>query len=216
MVPLLRKTRQPAEAGPTEEAVAEAPVPYTSQAFELWDRESRPGGKRHVLDLGMAVGDNVRYFGEDPCRLEIVGLSEGLPIRVPVEEDEDREQREAEALEALLPDLPPRSQHGALCWDVLDYLTRPQIAALGRWLARVLALDAVALLSLHTGETMPPAPGRYVIQGALSLARVDADGQWVRCPRLTQGDLKRLWPDFEVLRSYLLRSEAQEFVLRRV
>lgn len=214
---LLRKTRLPAEAEPTEEAVSAAPVPYTSQAFELWDRESRPGGKRHVLDLGAAKGENVRFFGdEEPCSLEIVALSESLPIRVTVDEDEDPDEKEVAALQDLLPELPPRSQHGALCWDLLNYLTRAQIIALGGWLAEVLALDGVVLLSLHTGSSMAPVPGDFRIQSQAALSRRDGEGESVPCPRYTQGDLKRDWPQFEVLRSYLLRSESQEFVLRRI
>lgn len=216
MALLLRRTRQPAEAEPTDDATAAAPVPYTSQAFELWDHESRPGGRRRLVDLGSANGDNVRYFGEDPCSLQIVGLSEALPTRVPVGEDEDPDELEAAALRKLLPDLEPHSQHGALCWDLLNYLTRAQIVALGNWLEEVLALDAVVLLSLHTGTTMPPAPAGFSVQGPASLLRTDDFRAAVPCPRYSQGDLKRDWANFEVLRSYLLRSESQEFVLRRV
>lgn len=215
MALLLRKTRQQAEAEPKDEAAAAAPVPYTSQAFELWDKESRPGGKRHVLDLGLADGDNVRFFGEEPCSLQIVGLTDSLPTRVAVGEDDDPDALEVAALNALLPDLPPRSQHGALCWDLLNYLTRAQIIAFGTWLEEVLALDAVVLLSLHTGTQMPARPARHSIQGPSALLRTETDETRVPCPRFTQGELKRDWPGFEVLRSYLLRSESQEFVLRR-
>ena len=216
MALLLRKTRQPAETEPTDPATTAAPVPYTSQAFELWDHESRPGGRRRLVDLGSANGDNVRFFGEDPCSLQVVGLTESLPAPVTVSEDEDPAELEAAALRELLPSLPPRSQHGALCWDSLNYLTRAQIVALGNWLEEVLALDAVVLLSLHTGTSMPPRPARYSIQGPSSLIRLDDPGEAIACPRFSQGDLKRDWPNFEVLRSYLLRSESQEFVLRRV
>lgn len=218
MALLLRKTRQPAEAGPTEDVASSAPTPYTSQAFELWDAESRSGDRRRVVDLGMASGDNIRFFGEQPCSLEIVGLSEQLPLQVTVGEDDDPDELETAALQEHLPDLPPRSQHGALCWDILNYLTRAQIIALGNWLSDVLALDGVVLLSLHTGTAMPERPGRFHVQTASSLVRSGGhdDARTVACPRYSQGDLKRDWPGFEVLRSYLLRSESQEFVLRRI
>lgn len=216
MTLLLRKTRQPAEPAKTgEKASAESP-PYTSQAFELWDGESRPRGKRHVLDLGAAIGDNITYFGELPCRLEIADLTEALPTRVEPSEDDDPDELERAALRDLLPSLPSRSQHGALCWDLVNYLSRGQIIALGEWLGEVMAVDGVVMLSLHTGTSMPPAPCRYRILGPGSLVRHEPQGENVACPRYSQGDLKRDWPDFEVLRSYLLRSEAQEFVLRRI
>lgn len=217
MALLLRKTRQPAEAAVSvAEAESPGPTPHTSQAFELWDGECRPEGRRRLLDLGAAIGDNVHYFGEQPCRLEIADMSDALPIRVEPGEDDDPDELERSALYDLLPSLPPRSQHGALCWDLLNYLTRSQIIALGTWLGEVLAVDGVVLLSLHTGTDMPPAPARYRIIGSSSLVREEPPGKPVPCPRYSQGDLKRDWPDFEVLRSYLLRSEAQEFVLRRI
>lgn len=217
MALLLRKTRQPADtAGSAGEAEPSGPAPYTSQAFELWDGESRPPGKRHVLDLGAAVGENVSYFGKQPCRLEIAALTESLPTRVEAGEDDDQAELEREALHALLPTVPPRSQHGALCWDLVNYLTRNQRVALGTWLGEALTVDGVVMLSLHTGSSMPPAPAEYRILGQGSLVRQETVGESVPCPRYSQGDLKRDWPDFEVLRSYLLRSEAQEFVLRRI
>lgn len=217
MALLLRKTRQPVDtAGFAGEAESAGPAPYTSQAFELWDGESRPQGKRHVLDLGVAVGENVSFFGEQPCRLEVAALTESFPTRVEPGEDDDPAELEREALHALLPTIPPRSQHGALCWDLVNYLSRSQRIALGAWLGEVLAVDGVVMLSLHTGTSMPPAPANYRILGPGSLVRRETAGEWVPCPRYSQGDLKRDWPDFEVLRSYLLRSEAQEFVLRRI
>lgn len=217
MALLLRKTRQPADTADTPgEDQPAAFTPYTSQAFELWDGESRPQGKRHVLDLGVASGENVAYFGEEPCVLEVAGLTESLPTGIDAGDDDDPDELERRALHDLLPSVPPRSLHGALCWDLVNYMTRSQIIALGAWLGEVLAVDGVVLLSLHTGSRMPPAPSRYRIQGAGSLARLEPEGEPVPCPRYSQGDLKRDWPDFEVLRSYLLRSEAQEFVLRRV
>lgn len=212
----IRKTRQPADTVTTEDQPGSAGyTPYTSQAFELWDAESRFQAKRHILDLGAAVGENISYFGEQPCRLEIADLTDALPARVEAGEDDDRDALERAALRDLLPSLEPRSQHGVLCWDLVNYLTRSQVIALGGWLGEVLAVDGVVMLSLHTGSTMPPAPRRYRILGPGSLARQESAGESIPCPRYSQGDLKRDWPDFEVLRSYLLRSESQEFVLRR-
>lgn len=217
MALLLRKTRQPADvAGSAGEVQSSGPAPHTSQAFELWDGESRPSGKRHVLDLGAAIGDNIAYFGDQPCRLEIADLTESLPTRVEPGEDDDPDELERDALHSLLPSVPSRSQHGALCWDLVNYLTRPQIIALGAWLGETLAVDGVVMLSLHTGSSMPPGPAHYRILGPNSLQRQEPSGKNIPCPRYSQGDLKRDWPEFEVLRSYLLRSEAQEFVLRRL
>lgn len=213
----IRKTKQPADhAAAIEDSGSAGFTPYTSQAFELWDGECQSRGKRHLLDLGAAVGENISYFGEQPCRLEIADLSGALPTRVDPGEDDDRDQLERAALHELLPSLAPGSQHGALCWDLVNYLTRSQVNLLGSWLGKVLDVDGVVMLSLHTGSTMPPLPRRYRILGPGSLAREETEGEPIPCPRYSQGDLKRDWPDFEVLRSYLLRSEAQEFVLRRI
>lgn len=218
MALLIRKTRQPADTAASGDDFesAQSGTTYSSQAFELWDGESRRQDKRHILDLGTAVGENIGYFGEQPCRLEIADFPDGVPTRTEPGEDDDPKELERSALQVLLPSLPPRSQDGALCWDLVNYMTRSQIAVLGEWLGEVMALDGVVMLSLHTGSTMPAAPCRYRISGPGLLVRQAPSGEEVACPRYSQGDLKRDWPDFEVLRSYLLRSEAQEFVLRRV
>lgn len=170
-----------------------------------------------MLELGSANREGLTFFGTAPCRLEVVGLDRALPLRVVLDDEEDDPgRREAEALRARLPALPERSQHGALTWDLLNYLSRTQITELGRWLAAVLALDAVVHVVIYTGSRMPACPSRFHILEADRLERRTPEATDIDCPRISQGNLKRDWPDFEVVRSFLLRNESQEFVLRRL
>jgi|GEM_PF-3578422 len=217
MALLQRKTRRPAEAPAAEGQQTPPPGTYTSQAFALWDEQSRPEGKRHVLELGSAHTSSIEFFGADPCRLQILGLDSVLPIDVgPLDEDEDPSDREVEALREQLPGVAPQSQHGALCWDLPNYLTHAQLRMLGEWMHEVLVVDGVVHLGLYTGSSMPALPPRYGVQDASIIHRAPRDAREVTCPRYSQKDLQNDWPDFEVVRSFLLRSEIQEFVLRRL
>lgn len=217
MALLQRKTRRQAEAPAAEGQQTPLPASYNSQAFALWDEESRPEGKRHVLELGSAHTASIDFFGADPCRLQILGLDTALPIDVgAVEEDEDPSDREVAALRAQLPEIAPQSQHGALCWDLPNYLSHAQLRMLGEWLHKVLVVDGVVHLGLYTSSSMPARPPRYGVRDASSIERAAHDPREVTCPRYSQKDLQNDWPDFEVVRSFLLRSEIQEFVLRRL
>lgn len=214
---LLRKTRPSAEPAQVGRHDGPTSSSYTSQAFRLWNDDCDSGAKRHVLELGSANREGLTFFGTAPCRLEVVGLDRAVPLVVVTDdEDDDPGRWEAEALRACLPALPERSQHGALAWDLLNYLSHAQRTELGRWLAGVLALDAVVHVVLYTGAHMPACPSQFHILEADRLERRPAEGNAVDCPRISQGDLKRDWPDFEVVRSFLLRNESQEFVLRRL
>lgn len=217
---LLRKTRPPAEPGPTREP-DQLPPPshYTSQGFKLWNEHTDSGAKRFLLELGSANPENLAFFGTGPCRLQVAGLDTVLPLEVtPVEDEEpqDTAAREVEALRRHLPQLAARSQAGALAWDLPNFLSRAQLVALGRWLAETLALDGLVHTVIYTGERMPAHPCTFHVLDGERIERRHRASFGPECPRISQGELKRDWPEFEVVRSFLLRNETQEFVLRRL
>lgn len=219
MAVLLRKTRPPVEAATGREPGTAPHAPYTSQAFRLWEEQGASVEKRRLLELGSAHPESLEHFSAAPCRIEVVGLDCVLPLRVEPNEDESEEQarvREEEALLTQLPRLPEKSQHGALLWDLPNYLSQAQFIALGRWLSRVLMLDAPVHIVLYTGSQMSARPSRFRVLSEDQIVRETPEERLVPCPRLSQGDLKRAWPEFEVVRSFLLRNDSQEFVLRRL
>lgn len=191
---------------------------YVSQAFELWLEGMGEPDKRHILDLGPGRSSTINYLARQPTRLFVADLREDLPLHVPEMDDESSEERadlERRALHHVLPDVPDESQHGVLCWDLLNYLSPPQLALMGEWLYRKLRVDGVVLVALLRGRDMPSRPGVYEIRDDTTLRMTHDSGGTSPCPGYNQADFDRRWSGFQVSRSYLMRDERQEFILRR-
>ncbi len=105
---------------------------------------------------------------------------------------------------------------GVLVWDLANYLEAEELRALGRWLAQQSESGTMVLVCLATHSPYPQRPGQYAILGEAELCH-HPDPQAVKTRRVLHSshELVKLWPQFAAVRSFLLRSGMQEFVLRR-
>lgn len=174
--------------------------------------ELAPESRLRVLDLGPAVGDNVSFLSERfRCKLQVADL-----YRSAVAAGSRWSDPEADPL-ALLRELLPLSDELdlVLAWDVLNYLTRPQIRALASHLATACPPGARLLAMIATGAEMPRGPLTYVFQGDDRLLYRGGDGPTRPAPRYRPAEVDELTPGFAVDRSFLLRHGVQEYLLVR-
>ncbi len=196
-----------APASPSSETESKSPLLYDLIAG------CDPERKHFVLDLGPACGANVASLSHLHCRLTIGDCLEELADVAPPEEDDEGDALHA-ALEQVLPCRPPGELDLVLCWDVLNYLSRPVLATFADQLSRCLKPGAQLHAIISPLESIPAGPGHYEMMGEGRL-RIRHEATGTRpSPRYHQPDLERLMPWFVVVRSVLLSSGVQEYLFR--
>ncbi|MEQ1801454.1 MAG: hypothetical protein ABL989_06000 [Gammaproteobacteria bacterium] len=190
---------------------AAEPVPVSAPLFRRLVESLSAERRSVVLDLGPVRSETVALLTPFRCRLDIADLAEGL-------ESLDQEPDPAllrERVEALLP--PPRKEpiDIVLCWDLLNYLQRPAIAALMTSLSARMRPGAFAhLLIVYSGTTMPARPSRFaplpdgrLVESLTTDARRNA-------PRYSPEDLGKVMRGLRSESATLLRNGMQEFLFR--
>ena len=164
-----------------------------------------------VLDLGPARMETVALFSQFRCRLEFADLGDGLDA---LNAETDRLLLR-QITEAALPRRRQEAPDIVLCWDLLNYLQRPALAALmARVAARSRPGTLVHALITYSAARMPARPDRYAAlsDGRLMIQRTTS----AECaaPRYTPEDLRNCLPDYTVESAMLLKNGMQEFLLR--
>ncbi len=199
------------ESHPAARAAEAAPIRPTKALKKfltsLTQRESPV-----LLDLGPVVGSNVSFFGEQ------------LGCKIFVEDIYAEIERHAkqDALEKLPEALAKRfaqadgAVDGILCWDIVDYLSRPAASALATQLMRVLRPDG-ALLAFFGTVAPPPVPRytKYIVADESSLVYRDADATRGRQPVLVNRDILKLFDGLRVADSFLLQHNVREILFRK-
>ena len=194
-----------AESGLTEPESSPSesePRDYESRAFATWgELLGKPAGNR-ILELGALSSGSLAYFAERGALLSVmsVDLSES-----------------ACSLQSQLREFNPDEPFdGSLCWDLPNYMSMQDFKVLGGWLGQHMRPGGAVMLCLATKIPYSDSPGRYVISANDRLQfNVAEQGSMERQHRLSTAELNRHWGDFEIERSFLLRSGLQEYVLRR-
>jgi hypothetical protein len=194
-------------------ATATRPAVEALSVSLLQDLERRlaEGRRTVILDLGAASGDTLAFLQPFACRLVVADAGASLAALV----DADPQQA-AERLPALIPDNGDEPIDWVLCWDLLNYLSRPLLAVMSRRLAQVTRPGAFAHALMDPNAPLLPAwPARYGIETAGRLSRRGQEGALNRAAaRHTPWDLERYGGNLAVERSVMLRSGLQEYLLR--
>jgi hypothetical protein len=190
---------------------APAPDPINAPLFRSLMERMDDGERWVVLDFGPAQTELIALLGRNRCRLDIADVADGLQ-ELNAEPDPKLLLEKAERL------LPARGEDPTdlvLCWDLLNYLERPALAALmHRIKARTRPTTITHALIVYSAQRMPVRPGRYVPQEDQRLVNVGASQQQRDAPRYSPEDLAQCMPDYVPERGMLLRNGMQEFLFR--
>jgi hypothetical protein len=169
------------------------------------------GGRWVVLDLGPARTETLALLGQFRCRLDIVDLADGVD-ELNAEPD-PRLLRER--VEALLPPQRKEPTDLVLCWDLVNYLTRPAFAALMESVATRGRPGTLAhALVFYSAARMPARPGIFVPVDEHRLVNLSVQPEARNAPRYTPEDLAQCMPRYTVERARLLRNGMQEFLFQ--
>jgi hypothetical protein len=190
---------------------AAEPAPVSAPLFRRLVESLSEERRSVVLDLGAVRPETVALLTPFRCRLEIADLAEGLPA-LDAETDWNLLRDRAEEL------LPPARREPTdivLCWDLLNYLQRPALAALAERLAARMRPGGFAhALIVYSGTTMPALPSQFapLADGRL-IETIATDGRR-NAPRYSPEDLGKCLRGFRSESAMLLRNGMQEFLFR--
>lgn len=163
-----------------------------------------------MLDLGPARTETLALFSRFRARLDIVDLGESLE-QLDVEEPDLLRER----VERLLPPRGEEAAHVILCWDLLNYLTRPALRAFMTAAADRARRGAyVHALIAYSSSRMPVKPACFVPVDEQRLVAVAPPQAERDAPRYSPEDLGHCMPGYMVERARLLRNGMQEYLFR--
>lgn len=165
-----------------------------------------------LLDLGPVVGGNVSFFGEQlGCKIFVEDIYADLDRHV----REDKLDALPEFLGRRLPQA-DGSVDGILCWDIMDYMSRPAAQALAKELTRVLRPDG-ALLALFGSVLSHDAPHytKYIVVDETSLMYRRYAAARGRQAIVLNRDIIRLFDGLRVADQFLLQHNIRELLFRK-
>jgi len=183
-------------------------IEYKSLGFNTLLDFLRMDGKHSILDLGQALGVNVDFWSQFPCRIYI--------------EDFYRSYREAAGsspvaskeslISALLPIGAGTSFDIILTWDLLNYLNQEELDVLIRCLTRWCRPGTLLFALISSHAQIPEEPNTFRILGRERMICETRTQRTRPSPRYHPKDLARLLTPFEVSSSFLLRNGIREYV----
>jgi hypothetical protein len=180
-----------------------------------------------LLDMGFTCGSNIDFFVRLGCRVHVDDYTATLmsrPVPAPVEERRTARPgpRKASAKKKVArPRLPPVEHETAgfqavVCWDLFDYLSEEETILMAREVRRVTAPGGYLLAIFgpsRTGETRSPL--RFRIQEVGRVHAEKIEGPLLRPHHLANRDINKLFPDFEIAQTVLLRNGSREMLLQK-
>lgn len=192
-----------------------------------------------VVDLGPAHGDNLSLLSRYGCRIEFLDLysqiweaghanphaelertqrlvERMLDIGAPERTDSDEAEPAAGDAPRTAQSVRGRRREAVdliLFWDLINYMIPAQIEGLYRALTPLLGSGTRAFLLLAHSPQLPLHPRRLRFAGADRLVW-DEQAPTVRpCPQYSEHRLHKMFPDFTVERSFLMRHGVREYLL---
>lgn len=165
-----------------------------------------------ILDPGSISAGTLALLEGAHCRLIVADAALSLDALGGQTLGPDDLQR---SVDELIPDAGAEKVDTVLCWDLLNYLSPPLLAAFARRLVAIMAPNGLVHAYIHTARTtMPKRPQRYTAHGTDRVLCLDSDEAERTAPRYSAWGLEKHGFCLRVERSVLLRSGMQEYLLR--
>ncbi len=185
-----------------------------------------------LLDLGYTCGSNIDYFIRLGCKVHVDDYTATLltrPRPAPPTEGRgaSRDRRPARAAArskpaATTPPAIPPVDHdtsafqAVLCWDLFDYLAEPEALAVAGEIRRVTAPGGFVLALFGPArDAASRPPRRFRIRAAGHVEPEDVEGPRLRPHHLPNRDILRLFPDFDIAQTVLLKNGVREMLLEK-
>jgi len=181
------------------EAARPQVVEHASLAFGRVVRELQSRRGCRILDLGAPNEANITFYSQFARKFHFEDLSAALS---------EETRPSCESLLSSLRDTQPFDL--ILCWDTLNYLSRPELQALACGLAERIHPGTHLHAFLAAQSSIPRVPGHYRILTSEKLRYEPCSSSMQVNPHHSKADLERYFQPFVRSRSYLLRHGVEE------
>jgi hypothetical protein len=198
-------------AGDPDDDSASESTSYHSPGLETILRDSSGKPPPVVLDLGPPVAANLATLQRLTREIYILDLLRGHRIQ------ETGPRSVGDRATDVLNKIPDQSSGTfdlVLAWDVLEYLTPSESAAIVSWLAAHASPGALLFAVFSTGGVIADDPSGYAIVNECCIERRPGGSGFRPGSALAPSDQERRLAPFQVIHSYVLRHGVREVVAR--
>jgi len=195
----------------------EAPVlsNMTSPVFFTLHELLSIRGDARVLNLSSFHEERSSMFAGLECGIDSCDLFTRLKDETP-QKDESEEAFINRLRRICRQIIPPPREKGydiVLCWDGFNYLSPFVFSFLSRYLVNFVHPNTLLHMYFHLHSRMPSFPGQF--ESASDLIRVTyPNNVEIESPAYTQADISKFMPRYNVVRSMLLQSGLQEYLMK--
>lgn len=198
------------EARVTQYGVQETNCPVFASLIDVMSEELKWG----ILDLGPARAANLEILSRFRCRLFIEDVHE-LASTLGGGETADDKAALANWFEQWAPGVSPGSIDIVIAWDIFNYLNAELCKAFIDLLMPLLKPGAYIYFLVYSQKEMSALPVPFKIISDDRLEYQPLTKATRPSPRFNQTDLKKYLPQFNVVKSVLLRNGIQEYLFKR-
>ncbi len=185
--------------------------PFSSPLFREVVAQFDDATRRVILEPGATNASLLALMEGKRCCLLVADAARALSALS--DESADAAFLE-EKVGELIPGAGREKVDTVLCWDLLNYLDPPLLAAFAARLLTIMSPTGVIHAYVHSAHaSMPQYPQRYRALGSDLVARMDHDAADRKTPRYSAWDLEKHGIGLRVERSMLLRNGMQEYLL---
>ncbi len=205
----------------------DAAIHYGRALKELTGRLKKVGHPR-LLDLGMTCGANIEFFIRLGCKVHVDDYAASLmgrhqlvrpkeKVTAPEQSFAPRKKKPARPIVNIPPvEYEEAAFQAVLCWDLFDYLSGPEAAALAAEVNRVTASGGFLLALFGSArDTAPRRPRRFRILDDRNVRAEMVDGPDFIPHHLANRDIAHLFGDYEMGHTVLLKDGTREMLLRK-
>jgi len=172
-------------------------------------------GRARVLNLGSFQEGTHSMFSDLNCDIDSCNLF----VRLKNEAAQKHESESAfiNRLRRICGEIMPSQQERGydivLCWDGFNYLPLPVYKFLNSYLVNFINPETMLHMYFHLHSIMPANPGQYeTVPDGIQVSYPNS--LMINSPAYTQGDLSKFMPRYTVVRSMLLQSGLQEYLMK--
>lgn len=186
------------------------PELHTSLALNVLYHQLQHNTKYHILDLGPAMGRNVDFFSQFPCKIYIEDLYHTLNSFDFFSPEDGFTYKTV--FEYLLPYTHNTRFDIIMGWDVFNYLERDEFRSLVSHLGNFCYKGTLLFSLISTRKHIPEKPTTFKILDQESLQYQTQSSVLRSCPVYEQSDLDNLMPNFHACNSFILRNGFKEYL----
>jgi len=177
-------------------------------------QQLQPDRKYTILDLGPAMGSNLEFWSQFPCKIHLADFSSVLKSGALDEGGDEEEEGEPgqPLFERILPFSPEDRFDIILCWDFFNYMRLDNVTRLVKHLSNFCTPGTLLFALLSSAQKMSAKPMVYKILDNERIQYMAQTGSLILSPRYNPRDINRMMVGFQVSSSFLLRNGIQEYL----